>query len=312
LPEYKPDPMRVLRERVSDILVGCGMQEIITYSLTSLEALRKAVPSLALTPLKIANRITSEQEYLRTTLRPGLLQALSTNEKHDEDSIRLFEVGKVYLPTGEDLPEELFMLAGVLSGPRVDHSWHDEGEALDFFDAKGTVEALFERLGASATFEPIKEEAFSAGRTASIVVGSDEVGIIGELHPRVAERFDISSRPIYLFEIDLERLLNITMAPRKYQPIPKFPATIRDIALVLDKEVPSKRVQDILESYPLVAQVTLFDVYTGDQVPHGKKSLAFRIVYQSPSRTLTDDEVNKEQNRILDRLLHDLGATLRD
>ena len=311
LPKREPDPMRALRERVSDILVGCGMQEIITYSLTSLEALHKAVPSLAFTPLKVANRITSEQEYLRTTLRPGLLQALSTNEKHDEDSIRLFEVGKVYLPRGEDLPQELFMLAGVLSGSRVDRSWHGEGQTLDFFDAKGIIQVLFGNLGVAATFEPMEEDAFSAGRIARIVVGGDAVGIIGELHPRVAERFDISSRSIYLFEIDLERLLPITMAPRKYRPIPKFPATIRDIAVVLDKEVPSKKVQDILESYPLVAEVTLFDVYIGDQVPQGKKSLAFRIAYQSPSRTLTDDEVNKEQEKILDRLHRDLGATLR-
>ena len=311
LPKREPDPMRALRERVSDILVGCGMQEIITYSLTSLEALHKAVPSLALTPLKVANRITSEQEYLRTTLRPGLLQALSTNEKHDEDSIRLFEVGKVYLPREEDLPQELFMLAGLLSGPRVDRSWHGEGQTLDFFDAKGIIQVLFGNLGVAATFEPMEEDAFSAGRIARIVVGSDAVGIIGELHPRVAERFDISSRSIYLFEIDLEKLLPITMAPHKYRPIPKFPATIRDIAVVLDKEVPSKKVQDILENYPLVAEVTLFDVYIGDQVPQGKKSLAFRIAYQSPSRTLTDDEVNKEQEKILDRLHRDLGATLR-
>ena len=311
LPKHEPDPVRALRERVSDILIGCGMQEIITYSLTSLEALRKAVPSLALTPLKVANRITSEQEYLRTTLRPGLLQALSTNEKHDQDSIRLFEVGKVYLPRGEELPEEPFMLAGVLSGPRVDRSWHDEGQALDFFDAKGTLEALFERLGVAATFEPTEDDAFSAGRIARIVIGSDEVGIIGELHPRVAERFDISSRPIYIFEVDLERLVQITMAPRQYRPIPKFPATIRDIALVVDKETPAKKVQGIIERFPLVAEVTLFDVYHGDQVPHGKKSLAFRISYQSPGRTLTDEEVNKEQEKIFDRLHHELGASLR-
>jgi len=203
------------------------------------------------------------------------------------------------------------MLAGVLSGSRVDRSWHGEGQTLDFFDAKGIIQVLFGNLGVAATFEPMEEDAFSAGRIARIVVGSDAVGIIGELHPRVAERFDISSRSIYLFEIDLERLLPITMAPRKYRPIPKFPATIRDIAVVLDKEVPSKKVQDILENYPLVAEVTLFDVYIGDQVPQGKKSLAFRIAYQSPSRTLTDDEVNKEQEKILDRLHRDLGATLR-
>jgi len=137
------------------------------------------------------------------------------------------------------------------------------------------------------------------------------VGTLGELHPRVAERCDISSRPVYLFEIDLERLLPATMAPLKYRPIPKFPITLRDIAVVVNAEMPSKRVQDIIEGSPLVSRVTLFDVYTGKQVPAGKKSLAFRILYQSPSRTLTDEEVNRAQQEIVSRLSRELGATLR-
>ncbi|MCK4697463.1 MAG: phenylalanine--tRNA ligase subunit beta, partial [Dehalococcoidia bacterium] len=122
LPRYKPDPMRALIEKVSNILVGCGMQEVITYSLTSLAMLRKVTPQPA--ALKVANPITTEQEYLRTTLRPGLLQTLSANEKHENNSIRLFEVGKVYLPREGDLPEERHMLSGVLCGTRLDQSWH--------------------------------------------------------------------------------------------------------------------------------------------------------------------------------------------
>jgi phenylalanyl-tRNA synthetase beta chain len=320
LPRHEPDPMRDLRERLRDILAGCGMQEVITYSLTSLEVLRKVTPQP--TPLKVANPITTEQEYLRTTLRPGLLQTLSANEKHEENSIRLFEVGKVYLPREGDLPEERHMLAGVLSGPRLDHSWHGGGEALDFFDAKGVLETFFERLGVETSFseqsigvrkadEHTEDETFSPGRRARMVVGGEAVGVVGELHPRVAERFDISSRSVYLFEIDLERLLPATMSPHKYRPIPRFPITLRDIALVVDAEIPSKSVNDIIEGSSLVARVTLFDAYAGEQVPRGKKSLAFRIVYQSPSRTLTDEEVNEEQQRILDRLHRELGATLR-
>ncbi|MBE0415599.1 MAG: phenylalanine--tRNA ligase subunit beta [Dehalococcoidia bacterium] len=310
LPQYEADPMRAIRERASDILAGCGIQEVITYSLISLEVSRKVVLNSGLTPLKIANPITTEQEYLRTTLRPGLLEALSANEKHEEGSIRLFEVGKVYLPREGNLPEERQMLAGVLSGPRLDRSWHGEGEVLDFFDVKGVLETLFERLGVEASFEPVNDELFNPGRVARIMLWGEELGIIGELHPRMAEGFDIS-RPVYLFEINLEKLLPTTIAPRKYRPIPRFPATLRDIALVMDGEVAAKRVQDIIQSFPLVAKVALFDVYTGEQVPQGKKSLAFRILYQSPSRTLTDEEVNKEQERILERLHRELGAALR-
>ncbi|MBA7615269.1 Phenylalanine--tRNA ligase beta subunit [subsurface metagenome] len=311
LPKYEPDPMRALRERVSQILAGCGMQEAITYSLTSLEVMGKAVPQSRLAPLRVANPITAGQEYLRTTLRANLLAALSANEKHEEDGIRLFEVGKVYLPREGDLPEERHMVAGVLSGPRLDRSWHGHGETLDFFDAKGIVETLLERLGVTASFEPIEDETFSPGRGAQIVVQDQSVGVLGELHPRVVESFDISSRPVYLFEIDLERLLPATLEPSKYRPRARFPATLRDVALTVDGAIPSKKVSDIIQSHPLVTRVTLFDVYTGEQVPRGKKSLAFSIHYQSPSGTLTDEEVNQAQEKILERLHRELGATLR-
>ncbi|MDY6916887.1 MAG: phenylalanine--tRNA ligase subunit beta [Chloroflexota bacterium] len=311
LPEYHPDPMRQLREQVSDILVGCGMQEAITYSLTSLEALGGALPGSSIAPLKVANRITAEQEYLRTSLRPWLLQALSANEKHEEDGVRLFEVAKVYLPRDDDLPREVQMLAGVLCGPRLDRSWHGDAGQVDFFDAKGIVETLLARLGVAADFELAEQEAFSPGRAAAILAQGSRLGALGELHPRVAEAFEISSQPVCLFEIDLETLLPMTTTSRKYQPVARYPATIRDIALVVDRELPAAAVQSIIEGSPLAAQVTLFDVYTGDRVPAGRKSLAFRIAYQSPGRTLTDEQVNKEQEKLLKRLQREAGATLR-
>ena len=309
LPRYEPDPIRALRERVSDILVGCGMQQVITYSLTSLELLGKVGANLV--PLRVANPIALGQEYLRTTLRPGLLQALAANEKHEDGSIRLFEAGKVYLPRQGELPEERHMLAGVLSGPRFDRSWHSQGGALDFFDAKGVLETLFGRLGLAADFEPIDDAVFSPGKGAKVMVQGQRVGVLGELHLRLAESFDISSRPVAFFEIELESLVPLTIAPRKYRSIARFPVSLRDIALVVAADLPAKRVQDIIESSPLVARVTLFDVYTGGQVAGGKKSLAYRILYQSPSRTLTDEEVNKAQGEILDRLHRELGAVLR-
>jgi phenylalanyl-tRNA synthetase beta chain len=127
----------------------------------------------------------------------------------------------------------------------------------------------------------------------------------------VAEIFDISSHPVYLFEIDLERLLPATETRRQYRSIPKFPVTLRDIAVIVDASTPSRSVQAIIEVSPLVASVTLFDVYSGQQVPRGKKSLAFRILYQSTSRTLTDEEVNHAQQELVSRLSQELGATLR-
>jgi phenylalanyl-tRNA synthetase beta chain len=309
LPAYAPDPIHTLKKRISDILVGCGMQEVISYSLTSIDRLQRILPQTS--PLKVANPITTEQEYLRTSLRPGLLQVLSANEKHEENGIRLFEVDKVYFPQTGDLPEERHMLAGVLCGTRHDRSWHGESDMLDFFDAKGILETLFQHLGIEAVFEPTDDPTFSPGSRATIMIEGENVGTFGELHPRIAEYFSISIHPISLFEIDVQRLLPATTAPRQYRPIPRFPITLRDIAVVVDAKTPAKSVQDIIEGSPLVTRVTLFDVYTGKQVSHGKKSLAFRIEYQSPSRTLTDEEVNRDQHKTFDRLSKELNATLR-
>ena len=309
LPAYIPDPIRALKMRISDILVGCGMQEVVTYSLTSIDTLQRIFPQIA--PLKVANPITTEQEYLRTTLRPGLLQVLSSNAKHEENGIRLFEVDKVYFPRTGDLPEERHMLAGVFCGTRHDRSWHGESDMLDFFDAKGMLETLFEHLGLVAVFKPTDDTTLSPGSRATIMIEGENAGTLGELHPRLAEYFDISIHPIILFEIDLQTLLTATIAPRQYHPIPRFPITLRDIAVVVDAKTPAKSVQGIIEDSPLVMMVTLFDVYTGKQVSHGKKSLAFRIEYQSPSRTLTDEEVNIDQQKTLDRLSKELDATLR-
>ncbi|TET76848.1 MAG: hypothetical protein E3J42_00945 [Dehalococcoidia bacterium] len=255
--------------------------------------------------------MTLEQEYLRTSLRPGLLAAFSANERHEHNSIRLFEVGKVYLPRENDLPEEREMLAGVLGGSRFDRSWLSGEDMLDFFDTKGVLETVFSRLGVTASFEPVEDQTLVPGRTAEIIVNGQKVGVLGEVHPRTAGAFDIASQPVNLFEVDLEKLLSFAGAALRYQPIPRFPGIVRDLALVVDAGLAASKVQDIIQSFPLVSQVTLFDVYRGDQVPRGKKSLAFSIRYQSLQRTLTDEEVDHMQQEIVERLQQDLGATLR-
>jgi len=198
----------------------------------------------------------------------------------------------------------------VLSGPRSDLSWHKGDGELDFLDAKGVVEALLSQLGVEARFDEFADASLRPGRRAEIVVAGAAVGVIGELHPQVAEAFELSG-VAFLFEIDLGRLLPLTARRRQYQPLPRFPSTVRDIALVVDTLLPYQKVADIIASFPLVNQVTLFDLYTGEQVPAGKKSLAFRVVYQSPTRTLNEEEVNEAQQQILDKLYQEVDATLR-
>jgi len=313
VPRHNPEPILSLKREVRHSLMGYGFQEVITYSLTSLELLKKLLPKphpLEPPLLRVANPMTADQEYLRPNLRANLLAALSANRRHEAGSIRLFELGRVYLPQPKDLPNEPEVVCGLLSGPRFEESWHGGDEALDFFDAKGVVEGLLSRLGIEANFEPGVDESLHPGKQAAIVIDDNRLGVVGELHPKVAEAFELSGN-VYLFEINLTALLPFTIGHKLFQPIPRFPATVRDIALVVDSRVAHRQVQDIIRGFPLVSQVVIFDVYTGGQLPPGKKSLAYRITFQSPSHTLTDEEVNEVQQQILGKLSRELGATLR-
>jgi phenylalanyl-tRNA synthetase beta chain len=301
-----------LKDKLRNILTGFGFQEILTYSLVSLEKSQKLSPKLELKipPLKVANPMTREQEFLRTSLRAGLLATLAHNQKFEQAGIRLFEIGKVFLPRGKDLPEEKEVLCAVLSGARAELSWQADKEPLNFFDAKGVVENILNQLELKASFDIGDDEILFPGRGANIIVEDAKVGIVGDVHPKVAQAFELSNA-ICLIEIDLEKLLTKVTGIKEYQAIPRFPSVSRDIALVVDEQVSYGRVEEIIQSFPLVTKVTLFDIYRGEQIAEGKKSFAIRIVYQSPSHTLTDEEVNQTQEQMLARLHQELGATLR-
>lgn len=313
IPRQNPEPILGLKREVRRHLTGYGFQEVITYSLTSLEMINKLSPephSLEPMPIRMANPMTAEQEHLRPNLRANLLSALSANRRHEDGGIRFFELGKVYLPRFKDLPDEPEALCGLLSGPKLEKSWQGGDELLDFFEAKGVVEGLLSQFGVAASFEECSDESLHSTKQAAIVVGGNRLGIVGELHPKVLQSFEITEAA-YLFEIDLVALLPFATGHKMFKPIPRFPAMVRDIALIVDAEIAHQKILDIINSFPLVERVIIFDVYSGEQVPKGKKSLAYRITFQSPTHTLTENEVNKVQQQILDKLSHDLGATLR-
>jgi phenylalanyl-tRNA synthetase beta chain len=301
-----------LRRELRDVLTGFGFQEILSYSLVSLAKLEKLSPGLELdaNPLRVANPMTKEQEYLRTSLRPGLLTTLARNQRPEAGGICLFEIGKVFLPQDEDLPEEREMLCALLNGPREELSWLSDREPTGFFDAKGLVENVLNRWRLRACFRPTADGSVLAGGGADVVIDDDNIGIVGELHPKVARAFELSGHT-YLVELDLEKLLARVAGTAKYRQIPRFPAVTRDIALVVDDDITYESVENIVRSSPLVTQVTLFDLYRGGQIPEGRKSFAIRIVYQSDSRTLTDEEVDRTQGQTLERLHRELGAALR-
>jgi phenylalanyl-tRNA synthetase beta chain len=189
------------------------------------------------------------------------------------------------------------------------------GESLDFFDAKGYLERLFVGLSVAATYVEAEEFGLVPGRTASIRVGETTVGVLGQVDPRLASQFDLEG-DVFLFDLSLEDLLSAGESARKgarsgYQPVPRFPPVVQDMALVLDEGVPAARVREIIEGAGLVRRARLFDVYSGAPVPAGKRSLAFSVTYQSPDHTLTDEEVARAQRGILERLKRQVGAVLR-
>ncbi len=309
LPRQQADAGLTFREQVRDLMVAAGLQEIITYSLTSREKLARAAS--AEDAIRVANPLTAELEYLRTSLRPGLLSTLAANQKYEDGGIRLFEIGRVFLGRGKDLPDEREVLAGVISGPRGAASWLGEKGQSDFFDAKGTVEAVLSRLGMEAGYESGGEEKLLPGRAARVVVGPTVVGLIGELHPGVAESFSLLPQPVAIFELDMARLLSCAGRQRGFRPLSRFPRSVRDIAVLVDVQVPAGKMLDIIREVALVSRVSLFDLYSGKQVPPGKKSVAFRIAYQSDSRTLTEEELEATENQILSRLARETGAARR-
>jgi phenylalanyl-tRNA synthetase beta chain len=318
IPPQNPAPVLDLKQKIRRCLTGYGFQEITTYSLTSLDRLSNLTPSPRPPeplPLRIVKPLTADQEYLRPGLRANLLSVLAANRRHEDSGIRLFELGKIYVPRENGLPDEPEVLGGVMSGPRAATSWLGDGGQLDFYDVKGVIEGLLGHFDVTVSFEKSSDEGLHPVRQAAIVVSPHDglkvkLGTIGELHPKVADAFEISG-PVGLFELNLMVTAPFAAGHRMFEAIPRFPNITRDLALVVDAGVTHRQVLDIAKSFPLVAEVVLFDVYSGKQVAAGKKSLAYRLVYQSPTHTLTDEEVNKVQAQILDRLTAELGATLR-
>ncbi len=313
IPHQDPNPLLNLKRKLCQSLTSYGFQEIITFSLVSQDMLNKLMPEphpLQPAPLRLFNPMTADQEYLRPTLRPNLLAALVSNRRHESGGIRLFELGRIYLPKAKDLPDEPEILCGLLSGNRTEKTWLTPAEPFNFFDVRGVVESLMQQLGSSASFVPSHDDGLHPARQAAIVINGKQLGVLGELHPKVASNFELGE-PVYIFEINVNELLPFVTGRKLYQPVPRFPSIARDIALVVDAATPHQKVQDIITSFPMVTEVSLFDVYSGKQVAAGKKSLAYRLIYQSPDHTLTDDEVDDVQRQILEKLAKEMGATLR-
>ena len=305
-------------EKVRDVLAGCGLDEVITYSMIDVRDEAKLLGDVdaAQQPhVTVLNPLSNERGHLRVMLLPSLIETAQANLRFGE-RVAIFEVGRVYLPRPDQtLPDEPRRLAALLAGPREAGTWleHD-ASPMGFFDLKGVVEALLLRLGlANVTWERGSHPAMHPGRTAKIVVDSTAVGMLGELHPRVRVAFDLPNLPVAAMELDLEALLAGWGAKQEMRDFSSQPAVFEDLALIVDESIPAAQVAGLIRQTggKLLVDLHLFDVYRGGQVPQGKKSLAYSLTFQAPDRTLTAEDTAKARQKIVARLERELGATLR-
>jgi phenylalanyl-tRNA synthetase beta chain len=331
--------IRRLIDKVKDVAVGSGLDEVITYSFIGdrcFDKMRLDESHPMRRAIRIANPIREEQSIMRTSLIPGLLEALSYNASRQVEDMGVFEIGKVFIPLSisiSELPEERTSIAIAGMGHSGERAWNAPRLPWDFYHIKGVLERILWETGIltdhvelSLSDQPFLHPA----RQAKVVIkpadptgeeGKEgqseqgqiiECGVIGEIHPLVAEDYKLPG-PVTICEIDLDKLLPHTDFIPKFKPVPKYPASIHDLALLLPNDVSAgtvlSRIREVRGT--MLEDVRLFDVYSGDPIPEGKKSLAFSLTYRAQDRTLTDAEIREAESRILGVLAEEFGAQKR-
>ncbi len=333
LPPPDQHPDLVLENAARDLLVGAGLSEIITYALTSMESVAAVQPSAAHPAdyLKLANASTPEREYLRRSLLVTVLEALATN-LNERERVLLFEIGRVYLPrvpadpataSSEDwLPDEPRRLAIGLAGQRIAPTWDAPADTpLDFFDLKGVIELLLTRYGLHdrVQFVPLTDdERLHPGRAAQVLLvradgkTTTPAGIFGEVHPDVSERLALKAPRALVAELELDVLI-AAARPATYHVISRYPAISIDLAFAAPHDVPEATIAALIRrgAGNLLESLTLFDIYTGEQIAADQRSLAYRLTFRAPDRTLNDDAVGKVRAKIVRLLEREAGVTLR-
>lgn len=307
-----PPEARVGLARMRERLAGLGYQEVVTYSFID-PALSALVAGPGVRPVGLRNPLSEDMSVMRPSLLPGLLSVLRYNANRRRGRLRLFESGTVFSGGGEGGVTQTAMLAGLACGSRFPAGWAGGGEATDFFDVKGDVEALLEMGGRAGRhrFEPGREAAFHPGRCARIRDEAGEpVGHVGALHPRIAREAGLDG-DVHLFELRLEALRRGRL-PRT-APLSRFPEVSRDVAVVVDRAVPARDILDAVRERAgdRLREARIFDVYQGDAVGDGEKSVALGLTWQHPSRTLEDDEISGIVAACIETLRERFGARLR-
>jgi phenylalanyl-tRNA synthetase beta chain len=303
--------------RIRESVRKTGFTEVINYSFmngTDLDLLAVPGDDPRRRHISVMNPLRQEDSLMRTTLLPSLLNNFLYNLSHGMRSISLFEVSKVFIDNGGQLPKEELMLGGIFFRENIPSLWKED--VPSFFIAKGTIDSLFEEMKIKEySCAPSAQVFLHKGKSADIVLEKARIGFIGELAPAVVEKLDlkINKPEIVVFELNLDKLLPFVPGKLTYLQIPKYPAVERDIAIILDEGIASAEVMRKLTGYAsgFIESVEIFDNYKGKNIPQGKKSLAFRITYRASDRTLTDNEVEEAHGGLVGYILGETGGQLR-
>ena len=314
----RPSRHQQLQRLVRDHFVAEGMNEIVTFSFIGPDGADKLGLSgddPRRSGIRLCNPLAEEQSVMRTTLLPGLLETASRNMSFRSLDLRLFEMRRIYMPTADaELPHEPIWATGLISGDRFAESWCQQQAEADFFDAKAVLENLFEKLqldGIRWSAEQ-PEPYYHPGKACRILCGTTLIGTLGELHPAVQGRYELE-RPAYCFELDFEALVWLSGKRRAIVPPSRYPDSVRDLALLAPLELAAEQLLSCVSGLRLkeLEDVNVFDLYQGQAIPSGQKSIALRLRYRSPERTLTDDEVSALHQKVVATLAKKLGVALR-
>jgi len=298
---------QMLKDIIVENLLASGLNESISYSFISPKVFDKILipqDSALRKVVKIRNPLGEDFSVMRTTTLHSMMECLQRNYSRNNEFVRLFEIGKVYMPASDEnkIPEEKNTVTIGMYGD------------VDYFDLKGIVENLLQVLGIEnvSYIRESENPTFHPGKTASVMLKNKCLGIIGEIHPDVSENYGVEER-CYIAEISLDELIDNASTKKEYEPIPKFPAVTRDMAIIVDEDILVQQIEDIIKRQggSILENYKLFDVYKGIQVPPKKKSVAYSITYRDKNKTLTEKEVEKVHNKIVKTLEHLIGAELR-
>ncbi|MDD4879035.1 MAG: phenylalanine--tRNA ligase subunit beta [Candidatus Omnitrophica bacterium] len=303
---------RIIEEAVREALTGAGLNEAITYSLRCKDLfVQQALSMTDSQVLKVQNPLSSESEALRPVLICGMLDVVAYNLNRKVPDVKIFEIGKSYFYKGGDVPSEKGVLALAMCGMK-EKNWHRK-EAVDIFDLKGIIEALFSKLGiAGYEFEVKPLPLFSPAASAVVKINGKEIGVLGKVDKAFLDRYDIKGN-VFVSELALEAVYSHAGLEHKFSGLPRYPSSSRDISLIVDDKVSNKDIVGTIKEAcgDLAVDVSPFDLYRGEQVPKGCKSILYSVEYRAPDRTLTDGEVNSLDRKVREALVQRFNAKIR-